>query len=787
MNRRSFLTAAALVAGSHVANSSKLAALSPAEEQAASQIINGSVGPGGDYEKRMEWALSQNTDVWGEELIQKGGATYENIKDLVQPLWYDFHVANGQANVDRYGVTWGVDGGEQPWIVAIADGSRLYGNNRRSIRFLRVLVGSNADEEFGSSIDRLRGPSLAGGFYPLLSNEYTDSNGNLYTQESFAPIVHELGGIVAVLKLTVKRSASGSAPKVRVAVSEYDLDLRADRLLQGQKTVALFSGSPKAVWDQHTCDLTWDGSDVQEIYVAWLATPRVVENFRFGAEQYQATKASLEAYWDERLAKGANIQVPEGIVGNALRSTIISNLVLRYRYGLGSWDYHTDWYPRESCDSLNGLALHGHTDAYRDGLNYMLGKHWREREFGHMATWGEYMAHAARYFFLSHDADFIRQNTPTYEQYARAMQDEIATDPNGLVHKTHRTADVGKLGYWTNEEAVCWRGLRDMSEVWRLTNHNKLWERYSAVAAGFRKALRKAVSASQVRMPDGSLFVPIQLLARETPYDSLWQTTMGGYWNLTFPYAMASGLWEANEQDMDGIIAYMRQHGSFFLGLLRFTITPDMALRTTEPGQFYGQRLDNVYLTGYVQTLAERDDTEHLLLSFYGKLAHGMTRGTFEEGETSSLSPDPERPYRWTNAPPTSTNGALYLELVRLLLVREGFDSVTGVPDSLYLAYATPRHWMAEAKEISVTRAPTWFGPVAYRIRSNLAAKRVTATVELPTKETAKAVKLKLRVPGNLAMKSVTVNGRQWSKFDQKAEVIDLTGLSSTVEIEARY
>jgi hypothetical protein len=745
------------------------------------------VSPGDDYKQRMEFALAQNTDVWGEDLIQKGGATYENIKDLVQPLYYDFHLLNGQASLDRYGLTVGVDSGEPPWFVMVADGSRIYADNRRSIRFIRVFVGPNADEEFGSALERLQGPSLDGGFYPVLTNEYTDKTGNTYTQESLPSVVPDLGGITALLKVRLKRSASGSAPKIRISISEYDLDIRGDRLLEGQKTVAVFTGSPQASWDYHNSGLVWDTSSAGTVYMAFLPTPRVVSSFRLDANAYGAAKESLRAYWDQRLAKGAQIHVPEAVVSNALKSTIISNLVLRYRYGLGSWNYHTDWYPRESSDSLNGLGLHGYTEEYRDGLNYMLGKRWREREFGHMATWGEYMAHAARYYFLTHDAEFIRKNTPVYEQYALAMQEEIASDPNGLVHKTRRTADIGELGYWTNEEAVCWRGLRDMAEVWRLTGREDLWERYAPTAAAFRKALRKAVSASQVRMPDESLFVPIQLLAGEKPYESLWETTQGGYWNLTFPYAMASGLWDAHEPDMDGIVAYMRKHGSFFLGLLRFTIKSEKALRTTVPGQFYGHRLDNVYLTGYMQTLADRDDTEHLLLSLYSKLAHGMTRNTFEEGESSSISPEPELQYRWTNAPPNSTNAALYLEMLRLLLVREGFDSGTGVPDSLYLAHSTPRSWMAEGKEISVTNVPTWFGSVSYRIRSTIVAGRVNATVEIPNKETPKMVKLKLRVPEKRDIRSLIVNGRQWTKFDRETEIIDLTGLSGNVTMEAHY
>jgi hypothetical protein len=119
--------------------------------------------------------------------------------------------------------------------------------------------------------------------------------------------------------------------------------------------------------------------------------------------------------------------------------------------------------------------------------------------------------------------------------------------------------------------------------------------------------------------------------------------------------------------------------------------------------------------------------------------------------------------------------------------VREGFNDVTGSPESLYLAHATPRSWLDPGKEIEVADVPTWFGPVGYRIRSGLADRRVSATVNVPASAVAKTIGLKLRTPGKLIAQSVTINGRPWTKFDAAAETIDLTGTTGTVNIEVRY
>lgn len=105
----------------------------------------------------------------------------------------------------------------------------------------------------------------------------------------------------------------------------------------------------------------------------------------------------------------------------------------------------------------------------------------------------------------------------------------------------------------------------------------------------------------------------------------------------------------------------------------------------------------------------------------------------------------------------------LYLEL-ELALVREALDHSTGIPNSLYLAYATPRSWVEEDEEITVTGTPTWLGLVAHRIRSNARARRVSATVEISRPERPKQTKLKLRVPGRPRIQSVATNGRERSK-----------------------
>ena len=121
-----------------------------------------------------------------------------------------------------------------------------------------------------------------------------------------------------------------------------------------------------------------------------------------------------------------------------------------------------------------------------------------------------------------------------------------------------------------------------------------------------------------------------------------------------------------------------------------------------------------------------------------------------------------------------------FMEQFRSLLVWEDGNS-------LWLAKATPRHWLEQGKKISVKNAPTYFGTVAYEIVSDADHGKIAATVEMPSRNPPKSVLLRFRHPKALPMKSVTVNGSPWTDFDPAKEVISLHGVKGTVKVESHY
>jgi hypothetical protein len=123
---------------------------------------------------------------------------------------------------------------------------------------------------------------------------------------------------------------------------------------------------------------------------------------------------------------------------------------------------------------------------------------------------------------------------------------------------------------------------------------------------------------------------------------------------------------------------------------------------------------------------------------------------------------------------------AAFLERFRNLLVMEDGDS-------LWLARATPRAWLEQGKKISVKNAPTHFGVVGYEIVSGADDGKITATVEMPSRDPPKSVLLRLRHPKGLPIKGVMVGGEPWKDFDPAREVVRLHGVKGVVELEASY
>lgn len=135
--------------------------------------------------------------------------------------------------------------------------------------------------------------------------------------------------------------------------------------------------------------------------------------------------------------------------------------------------------------------------------------------------------------------------------------------------------------------------------------------------------------------------------------------------------------------------------------------------------------------------------------------------------------------YTNCEAPDNGTAGWFMENFRNLLVMEEG--------QSLWLARATPRVWLEQGRKITVKNAPTYFGTLAYELISDVDHGKITASIQISSRNPVKSVKVRFRHPKATPIQSVTVNSQAWTGFDKNKEVIELTGLTGKAVVVASY
>jgi hypothetical protein len=179
---------------------------------------------------------------------------------------------------------------------------------------------------------------------------------------------------------------------------------------------------------------------------------------------------------------------------------------------------------------------------------------------------------------------------------------------------------------------------------------------------------------------------------------------------------------------------------------------------------------------GHGFALIQHDFARQALLLLYSVMAHQYTRGAW-------LAPETRNVLMEGNAAPYCVPAQLFVPLMtRWMLVFEDPESET-----LWLGKVMPREWLADGKKISVSAAPTRWGPVSFSIASHLDSGGVVVDLDLPSGDAGK-VHLRLRAPGGAKIHSVQANGKEWKQFDAGEETVTIPRDSGRhVRLEIRY
>ncbi len=506
-----------------------------------------------------------------------------------------------------------------------------------------------------------------------------------------------------------------------------------------------------------------------------LPTPKFTNRIDVPLNQatYDTQRAQCIKCWQQLLADGTRIHVPEPYVNQACRGLIVGSYMIavgdHLNYSAGN--QYSRMYVAECGNAMTSMLLMGHTEDARQWLGPILAYERANMGFHNGGLKLQFLAH---YYWVTRDKQYIENMQDRWEREIKVILD--ARDPStGMMPREKYCGDIDDLVHSLNSAAISWRGIRDIAVVLQEIGHTQRAGELRQLTDAWRTQLQDAINKAAVPQSDGSLYIPVY--PGEPLHDPITETRLGSYWNLITGYMLHSGVFPCDSPQMTGLLKFLQTRGGLCMGMVRVQSAQSFYVGRPVP-----LNIDDLYGLDYALALQQRDEPDRALVSFYGKLAQGMTRNTYEDGEATSILPL-DRFGRQVYLPPNSAANGSFLQQLRYLLVQDWDMNDDAKPDTLRLCYATLRQWLEDGKHIEVRNAPTDFGPMSMTIESHVASGSVTADLNLPQRNPPQKILLKLRLPSGYRMVRATA-GEHERKVDNEA--IDLTGLSGKITVAAQ-
>jgi hypothetical protein len=506
--------------------------------------------------------------------------------------------------------------------------------------------------------------------------------------------------------------------------------------------------------------------------------------------------AKLKRDWDDVLRQAMKVELPDERVADMARFGLVRAIMTR----VGD-------YPKYGAVDKNyGGSEH---DGFPDTFNV---------ETAAMVEWG-LLDRAGRYIdnyfgeFVRDDGSILYRG-PETGQYGRmltvlAQYVEAGGDPAVLVKHRGRIDAVARLllsmraralelpasdaaygmiagwseadsslekdparyvqPYFSNSTEAA-RGFRDLGRVWeavgRDTGNAELtaWgRRLVREAEALRKDVALAISRSLLEV-DGRTVLPAVAGAKEHPHAAARRDPTDPQFRAYRAYMEMMYSGNLTAEQVRTIVDYRSSHHDTLLGV------------PTAYG-YYSNEMAGFLSYGHGYGLIQFDWVREALLMMYSHMAHQYTRGGW-------MAPETTRPLSSEDAAPYCTPAQLVATLMtRWLLVFEDPES-----DTLWLGKAIPRQWLRDGRRIVVTDAPTRWGRVGFSIVSHAGTGAIKAQVRFPDAGLRAETRLRLRAYDNARMRSATLNGKPWTRFDPESEVVVLpAGTRGAVELEVRY
>jgi hypothetical protein len=503
--------------------------------------------------------------------------------------------------------------------------------------------------------------------------------------------------------------------------------------------------------------------------------------------------SDTEAYWNNIMASGTQIEIPEPLLLNVIRASQVYCLMAarneEHGKRIAAWIASDRYGPLESeaHSVIRGMDLMGHQDFARRSLEFFINKYdpagYLTTGYTVMGT-GWHLWTLAEHYQLTEDSQWFKKVAPEVARVCQwiVRQREKTKRINALGEKVPEyglmppgvAADWNRFGYRSYNQGNFYAGLYGAARCLADIGHPDANSLLSN-AAQFRGDIESAYRWTQQRSP----VVPLGN-GTWVPY---YPSFVYGFGEDAFPgedggrswcydveigshHLAVLGVLDQTDQNIDSIADRMEDFWFFRDGLYDYpaqeTSKDWFNLGGFSKVQPYYARIQELY--------ALIDDVKPFIRSYFNAIPSLLNT------ENLSFWEHFHNGGAWNK---THETGG-FLTQTRIMLVMERGDQ-------LWLAPFVTNHWMKDGMVVAVRDAPTKFGKVSYKITAAVSKGYIEAVIEPPTRSVPKTLVLCLRHPDDRQMKAVTVNGNPHKDFDPQRQCIQLRPTTGSIVVRAQY
>ena len=746
-----------------------------------------------------------------------------------------------------------------------ASGTKAMGDEKRRLMWegerITWKIGTGRTPYYRE--DRKASVSLAKGYLPVIAQSW-ESDGLKFKEEAFTTLLRgplsprdparsEQTPAVMMLRL----QASNPSPQPRTAHIWLNTDPGEDLRLNGRELVAM--GNTKGAYKTPiiravvesdlppTMDMLPGTEGNNAAHFSFIVQPgasqAIVLKLPFVSDinstdsqeiqhlNYDAQRARVLAYWEDRVSALARITTPETKLNQLLRaviwhigmSTAKDPVTGLYMVPAASYDYQV--YANEACFQvllLDALGDHQTAAEYLETLLRLQGSKnfpglhkGMEEAIFHGARVNERYDYTASTYGLDHptvlwtlgehylysrDKDWLLHAWPHMEKAIAWIQKQREstrkTGLDGVKLRGHGLMPASSLednsdwAQWFSTNSFAWAGYDRAATALADIGHPKATEMRRAAdeyLQQLREAILRAVSETPVtQMRDGSYSpnVPIEPYLRFRRFGPQRAAYYQRYGIQGVPMLRLAatrevlygpiillnlGVFGVKDPIADWILDDWEDNVTLTSGLgMNVHGNTDDKYWFSQGGMVFQANLQNPILV-----YLKRHETQAAIRGVFNNFAACLYPDAVaftEEYRTWSHASGP-----FYKIP----DEAKFTHRVHDMLVLEDGDT-------LYLAGGVPRRWLESTEGVRADRLATYFGEVSFHLRAGAESGVVEATVQLPALRPAKTSYLIARTPGRKIV-GVTIDGQKWTRIDAAREAIELPHSTSKLEIRIHY